>query len=314
MSKQTEDKNLSQVHARTFEYVLRNKEAAASLLREYLPVKIRNKLDFRTLRISNIKYIDKKLQDYFSDLLYEIKLKPGHKSVFIGLLFEHKCREEWFICLQLLKYMIGIWELYLKQNEKAKYLPVIIPLVIYHGKPKWSISKQFISLFEEPSDMEDFIPDFKYNLYDISHMADGEIRGTPLLKIFLTTFKYIYSPELKKKLMDIFRLFLELSDKTEVSQYLEVLLRYLFNSPGEYSKEEIREQVTDILERGGEVMQTIAQQLREEGIKIGEEIGKEDNAKETAIRMLKKGFDINTIVEITGLEPSVVEKLRKPGQ
>jgi predicted transposase/invertase (TIGR01784 family) len=226
--------------------------------------------------------------------------------------------------------MIGIWELYLKQNEKAKYLPVIIPLVIYHGKPKWSISKQFISLFEEPSDMEDFIPDFKYNLYDISHMADGEIRGTPLLKIFLTTFKYIYSPELKKKLMDIFRLFLELSDKTEVSQYLEVLLRYLFNSPGEYSKEEIREQVTDILERGGDVMQTIAQQLREEGIKIGEEkgikigeekgikigeeIGKEDNAKETAIRMLKKGFDINTIVEITGLEPSVVEKLRKPGQ
>ena len=121
--------------------------------------------------------------------------------------------------------------------------------------------------------------------------------------------------------MDIFRLFLELSDKTKVSEYLEVLLRYLFNSPGEYSKEEIREQVTNILEGGGDVMQTIAQKLREEGIKIGEEkgikigekIGKEDNAKETAIRMLKKGFDINTIVEITGLEPSVIEKLRKPG-
>jgi predicted transposase/invertase (TIGR01784 family) len=189
MSKQAEDKNLSQVHARTFEYVLRNKEAAASLLKEYLPVKIRNKLDFRTLRISNIKYIDKKLKDYFSDLLYEIKLKPGHKSVFIWLLFEHKCREEWFICLQLLKYMVGIWELYLKQNEKAKYLPVIIPLVIYHGKPKWSISNQFISLFEEPADMEDFIPGFKYNLYDISHMPDEQIRGTPLLKIFLTTSK-----------------------------------------------------------------------------------------------------------------------------
>jgi predicted transposase/invertase (TIGR01784 family) len=118
--------------------------------------------------------------------------------------------------------------------------------------------------------------------------------------------------------MDIFRLFLELSDKTKVSEYLEVLLRYLFNSPGEYSKEEIREQVTNILEGGGEVMQTIAQQLREEGIKIGEEkgikigekIGKEDNAKETAIRMLKKGFDINTIVEITGLEPSEIKKLR----
>jgi predicted transposase/invertase (TIGR01784 family) len=138
LAKKTKDNNLSQPHARPFEYVLRNKEEAASLLKEYLPVKIRNKLDFRTLRISSIKYIDKKLKDYFSDLLYEIKLKPGHKGVFI-----------WFICLQLLKYMVGIWELYLKQNEKAKYLPVIIPLVIYHGKPKWNISESFVSLFEE---------------------------------------------------------------------------------------------------------------------------------------------------------------------
>ena len=65
-------------------------------------------------------------------------------------------------------------------------------------------------------------------------------------------------------------------------------------------------------------MQTIAQQLREEGkhegIKIGEKRGekrgKEYTAKETAIRMLKKGFDLNTIVEITGLEPSEIKKLR----
>jgi hypothetical protein len=33
--------------------------------------------------------------------------------------------------------MVRIWELFLKQNKKAKYLPVIIPLVIYHGKPRW---------------------------------------------------------------------------------------------------------------------------------------------------------------------------------
>ena len=62
-------------------------------------------------------------------------------------------------------------------------------------------------------------------------------------------------------------------------------------------------------------MQTIAQQLREEGIKIGEEkgikIGELGKAKETAKRMLKKGFDLDTIVEITGLEPSQVENLRE---
>ena len=320
MPRKKKEKKLSQPHAKTFEYVFREKETTASLLKEYLPVEIRNKLDFRTLKISNTKFVDKKLEDYFSDLLYEINLKSGHKPAFIYLLFEHKCWEEWFICLQLLKYMVRIWELYLKQNKKAKYLPVIIPLVIYHGEPKWSLSKKFISLFEDPADLGQYIPDFGFKLYDISHMPDGDIKGTPLLRIFLTTFKYIYSPELKNKLWEIFKLFLELSDKAKISEYLEVLLRYLYNSPGEFNKKEIREHVTGILgKEGGDIMQTIAQQFREEGkhegIKIGEEkgikIGEEGKAKETAKRMLKKGFDLNTIIEITGLEPSEIENLRE---
>jgi predicted transposase/invertase (TIGR01784 family) len=295
------EKKLPQPHARTFEYVFKEKETAASFLKEYLPEKVRNKLDFRTLKISNVKFVDKKLEDYFSDLMYEIKLKASHKRALIYLLFEHKSWEEWFTCLQVLKYMVRIWELFLKQNKKAKYLPVIIPLVIYHGKPKWSLSTRFISLFEETTDLEEYIPDFSFNLYDISHTPDEDIHGTPLLKIFLTTFKYITSPELRNVLWDIFKLFLELRDKTKVSEYLEVLLRYLVNSPGEFNKEELHEQVISILEEGGNIMQTIAQQFKEEGM--------EEKAKETAKRMLEKGFDLDTIVEITGLKPSEIKKL-----
>jgi predicted transposase/invertase (TIGR01784 family) len=250
-----------------------------------------------------------RIEKYFrlapSFFSYEVKLKSNHKDAFIYILFEHKSREEWFICLQLLKYLVRIWEQFLKQNKEAKYLPVIIPLVIYHGKPKWSISENFISLFEETTDLEQYIPDFSYNLYDISHMPDEDIQGTPLLKIFLTTFKYIYSPELRNKLWDILKLFLELSDKTKVSEYLEVLLRYLVNSPGEFNKKELHEQVASLIEEGGDIMQTIAQQLREEGIKIGEE----EKAKETAKNLLEMGIDIDKIAKATGLKKEEVEKL-----
>jgi len=300
---------LPQPHDRTFEYVFKEKETAASLLKEYLPVKIRNKLDFDSLKISNDTFVDKKLEDYFADLLYEIKLKSSYKAAFIYILFEHKSWEEWFTCLQLLKYMVRIWEQFLKQNKEAKYLPVIIPLVIYHGKVKWELSKRFISLFEDTTDLEEYIPDFGFNLYDISHMPDEDIQGTPLLKIFLTTFKYIYSPELRNKLLDIFKLFLELNDKTKVSEYLEVLLRYLFNSPGEFNKEELHEQVTSILEEGGDIMQTIAQKLREEGIKIGEEKGKKEEKHETAKRMLLNNFSVEQVISVTGLTEKEVKAL-----
>jgi predicted transposase/invertase (TIGR01784 family) len=336
MPREKKEKTLPQPHDRTFEYVFKEKETAASMLKEYLPVRIRNKLDFDSLKISNDTFVDKRLKNYFADLLYEIKLKSSYKAALIYILFEHKSWEEWFTCLQLLKYMVRIWEQFLKQNKEAKYLPVIIPLVIYHGKPKWELSKRFISLFENTADLEEYIPDFGFNLYDISHMPDEDIQGTPLLKIFLTTFKYIDSPELRNKLWDIFKLFLELSDKTKVSEYLEVLLKYLLYSPGELKQEELHEQVTSILEEGGDIMQTIAQQLREEGIKIGEKNmqtiaqqlknegknegkkegkkegkreGKREEKIETAKRMLLNNFSVEQVITITGLTEQEVKAL-----
>lgn len=65
MSKKRKVDKLSQPHARTFEYFFKEKETAKSLLKEYLPEKIRKKLDFNTLKISNDSFMDKKLKDYF---------------------------------------------------------------------------------------------------------------------------------------------------------------------------------------------------------------------------------------------------------
>jgi predicted transposase/invertase (TIGR01784 family) len=100
-----------------------------------------------------------------------------------------------------------------------------------------------------------------------------------------------------------------LSDKTKVSEYLEVLFRYLFNSPGAFNKEELHEQVASILEEGGDIMQTIAQQLREEGIKIGEEKGKKEEKHETAKRMLLNNFSVEQVISVTGLTEKEVKSL-----
>jgi hypothetical protein len=51
-------------------------------------------------------------------------------------LFEHKSFPYRFTALQLLKYMVGVWELHLKQFP-GQILPTIIPLVIYHGIGPW---------------------------------------------------------------------------------------------------------------------------------------------------------------------------------
>jgi predicted transposase/invertase (TIGR01784 family) len=121
---------------------------AKSFFKEYLPAEITKNLDFDTLKISKDTFVDQELSKHFSDLLYHIKL--NNIAAFIYLLIEHKSKEDYFTGFQLLKYMVKIWELHLKQNKRVESLPVILPIVIYHGSKKWRIDANFISLFKVP--------------------------------------------------------------------------------------------------------------------------------------------------------------------
>jgi hypothetical protein len=167
-------------HDKVVKEFLSEKEIAESFFREYLPREITAGLDFSTLKLAKESFVDKKLSAYFSDLLYEVK--SNNQSTFIYLLIEHKSWVDSLTAFQLLKYMVRIWELYLKQHGKAKTLPVIIPVVLYHGEQPWNIETNFISLLEAgcPGNMRAYIPDFRFILLDISHLPDEEIKGAVL--------------------------------------------------------------------------------------------------------------------------------------
>ncbi|UCH96857.1 MAG: Rpn family recombination-promoting nuclease/putative transposase [Candidatus Aminicenantes bacterium] len=198
--------------------------------------------------------------------------------------------------------MVRIWELYLKQNKEAKTLPVIIPMVIYHGPKKWEVDTRFTSFFNAPGYLEEYIPDFNYNLYDISHVPDEKIKGAVLLRVLFMTLKYVFTPELNYKLREeIFPLFLELKDKKKGTEYLEVLLGYLTRSARSLPENELNEAVTQLFEEGGDLMETIAEKWKKEGM--------EEKAKETAKRMLEDGLPIETISKYTGLTEKKVKAL-----
>ncbi len=74
--------------------------------------------------------------------------------------------------------MVEIWN---AKIEKTNQLPVIIPLVVYHGKDGWNIKptlEEMISGYEElPRDVRAHIPNYKYLLYDLSGYTDEQIKG-----------------------------------------------------------------------------------------------------------------------------------------
>ena len=257
-------------------------------------------MDFKTLQICKDSFLNKKLAKYFSDILYQVNLY--NIDIFIYLLIDHKSRKEGFMGFQFLKYMIRIWELYLKQNKKAETLPVVVPMVIYHGTSEWKVDTRFTSLFKAPEYLKEYIPDFKYNLYDISHVSDEDIKGEVLLRILFMTLKYNSSRELMYKLREeIFPLFFELKDKKKGTEYLEALLRYLARSAGDLPENELTEAVTQLFEEGGDLMETIAEKW--------EKKAKIEEKRETAKRMLLNNFSVEQVIIATGLTEKEVKDL-----
>jgi predicted transposase/invertase (TIGR01784 family) len=293
-------KKLQSMHDEVVKEFLSDNETAKSFFTEYLSPEIVKNLNFNTLHICKDTFLNKKLAKYFSDILYQVNL--NNINIFIYLLIDHKSREEGFMGFQFLKYMVRIWELYLKQNKGAKTLPVIIPLVIYHGPKKWEVDTRFTSFFNAPGYLEEYIPDFNYKLYDISHVPDEEIKGAVLLRILFMTLKYVFTPGLNYKLREeIFPLFFELKDKNKGTEYLEVLLRYLTRSSGNLPENELNEAVTQLFEEGGDLMQTIAEKWKKEG--------KKEEKLDTAKRMLLNNFSVEQVISVTGLTEKEVKAL-----
>jgi len=89
-------------------------------------------IDWETLEIVKDDWIDQRLKEHRSDVLYRFKLLKNDQWVY--LLFEHKSTPDKKIHKKLFRYIIEIWALHEKQQDETfNRLPVVIPIIVYNG-------------------------------------------------------------------------------------------------------------------------------------------------------------------------------------
>ncbi len=94
-------------------------------------------------------------------MLFSVKL--AGQDVYLYFLFEHKSKPYADVSLQLLGYLLDVWKS-IDRPAGAK-LPVVIPLLIYHGRSTWNVGLKLSDLFSNiPQSLQDYIPDYKYLL------------------------------------------------------------------------------------------------------------------------------------------------------
>jgi hypothetical protein len=182
--------------------------------------------------------------------------------------------------------------------------------LICHGKRPWPEEKvRFSSLLAGPvEELSGYIPDFGFLLHDLNRFTDNDIKGTVMARVVLLLFKHVFAPDLQEKLPGILSLMKTLMEKETGLQYLETVLRYLFNTIDVISAETIKEVAEKALSTSeGEYIMTLAEKLRKEGEIRGELKGR----LEGEIRGMKDAIELGMVLKFPDQRDYVMAEVKK---
>lgn len=301
-------------HDRLIRETFQDKKEAATFFKNTLSIEVVKLLDLENLELSESSFVSEELKQEQTDLLFQIPLRSGNKSN-VYLLFEHKSYLENTIYIQLLGYMT---EIYRNQQRNGEKLSVVIPFVFYHGEKEWKLGNQFLDQFvltsQETGILKDFIPDFKIDLFDLKKVELKEKLESITFQVTLGIVQRIREGDLDfiSHLPGLFSLLLEIEEESKRVAILRKLLLYIYwvrdLKPSEFKVIFQRSK----LEKYEELTVTTAEKLISEGVKQGIEKGIEQGIEKeklkTADKMLGKGMDLKTVLEITGLTEKTLKE------
>ena len=278
-------------HDKFFKETFSIRENVIDFLQGIFSEEILKGLDLSTLTLDNNSYIDEELKEHFTDIVYTCYCKD--KELRIALLFEHKSYAASCPYLQLMKYLLKIWETNIKQTER---LMPVIPVILYHGKEEWKVRK-FSEYFEGMDETFcRFVPEFEYIFTDLSKYSNEDIKKKVFrkvsLEISLLIMRNIFNEnELESNLKDFFEIGRHYFEEEEGLRFLESVIRYLYSST-EIEVSKVVNTIKEISEKGGEISMTTAAKLIEKGKIEGEREGERKGRIEGKIEGLKDAIEI----------------------
>lgn len=167
-----EEKNeLTKVHDKYFRKTFGRNRNTIDLLENLLPPDDLERIDLETLNTIEETYVDRDFDEHRTDVIFKANLKEDDQQAYICCLFEHKSSQERLTVLQVLNYMVRIWT---KKKKESKELPLVIPIIFYHGLRPWTQPIKLSELFninEEARNLS-YFPDFQPILVQMEELED----------------------------------------------------------------------------------------------------------------------------------------------
>jgi len=311
--KEEKKQSLKQPHDTTFKKLFGRTDIASDVIANHLPKDMINHLDLSTLKQIDGSFISESLEGSFSDLMFQVTLEG--EEAYVALLLEHKSYPDKLTAFQVAKYMIDFWS---KLTENgAKELPLIVPIVVYHGKGPWNYATDIRHLIKNyetlPSAFKERMPVLKHDFINFQAQEEKDINTyEPMTRMVVRSFKYIFHDV--DQLMESFLISLDEVSKRatdeDIQHLVDLLLLYFSNASREFEEEALMNKIHDLDGKGEQIM-TILQERERRGKERGLEKGLEQGKKAVVKNSLRENLPYQTISKITGLTIEKVKEIEK---
>ncbi len=293
-------------------FTFEHPERAAAELRAVLPPEVAVRVDWSSLRRESGSVVDPQLRESQSDLLFSARLHEG-QTLWLYFLLEHQSSVDRWMALRMLRYVVRLWERWRRQHPESEALPVVIPMVLYHGpEGGWTAARRVEELVHLPSEAEEpwrvLMPRFEYLVDDLTAEQEEALKarpGPPLVPLALLLLRSGRSEKLAVLLEGWRPLLAEVLATPEGQEQLRAIVHYLLKVGAEAADEALRRVLDSIVreQRSEELMRTMAEAYIEKGRAKGLEEGlARGRAQERAEVILRILASRGIAVDDTGRE------------
>ena len=277
----------------------------SQFLRGYTQIPLLENVQAEDIEDVTSRFVHMFTEERDSDVVKRVHIKDDEIPFYLISIIEHKSYVDYNVIIQILRYMVYIWEDYEKEQEKKqagisktkgfKYPPVL-PIIYYNGVNNWTAATRLSERVFLSDVLGEYIPDFKCIMVQLKDYSKEELLNKKdELSIILMINKLYEAADFATMEDDITAEYVEeVIVKTPeylldtISHIIEILLSKL-NVP----KEEVQTFVDRIKERSmgdffahfkGYDVQAVREEVKEQNIRDFVMIEHQENTAYEVIR------------------------------
>lgn len=306
-------------HDKFFRFAFKHVELVRDLIQWTFPASHVKQLDLTAVRWEVGTWTDSKLRDKRADLLFSCPIikrddsrKSQAKRAFFYILLEHKSAADHYTVLQVLSYLLRIWE---EQQRGNAPLNPIFALVIYHGMTPWNAPTNIRELLGTEFDAFELQLNFQLKILDLTSWTENQQETSPILTSTLQLLKYSRRPELVRLLKEIFERWRDSLVSQSFKEWLQAAWSYVMSTNQDLSETQVQEIVDELLSvqyEPGSLVDRLYRQGHSDGLITGLAEGKAEGLANGLANGTERGIVIGKIQlwqQLLGLDVSSKDSL-----